>query len=87
MLNTETNWKLFVLNANSVIFQVLNFAAAVFHYVPLHSSPGGIKYGRIHGGLFHTDEISERLVRLPIWIGMTEEDLLQVAEAVREALY
>jgi dTDP-4-amino-4,6-dideoxygalactose transaminase len=60
---------------------------AVFHYVPLHSSPGGIKYGRIHGSLFHTDEISERLVRLPIWIGMMEEDLLQVAEAVREALH
>ena len=59
---------------------------AVFHYVPLHSSPAGRKYGRAHGSLSHTEEISERLVRLPLWIGMTEDDLQQVAEAVDEAL-
>jgi dTDP-4-amino-4,6-dideoxygalactose transaminase len=59
---------------------------AVFHYVPLHSSPAGRKYGRAHGSLPHTEEVSERLVRLPLWIGMTEDDLQQVAKAVYEAL-
>jgi dTDP-4-amino-4,6-dideoxygalactose transaminase len=59
---------------------------AVFHYVPLHSSPAGVKYGRTHGNLFYTDKISERLVRLPFWIGMTEDDLQQVAGAVYQIL-
>lgn len=59
---------------------------AVFHYVPLHSSPAGRKYGRAHGSLRHTEEVSERLVRLPLWIGMTEDDLQQVAKTVNQAL-
>jgi len=59
---------------------------AVFHYVPLHSSPAGLKYGRTHGDQFYTEKISERLVRLPFWIGMTEDDLQQVAGAVHEIL-
>lgn len=58
---------------------------AVFHYVPLHSSPAGLKYGRTHADLFYTAKISERLVRLPFWIGMTEDDLEYVASAVYEA--
>jgi dTDP-4-amino-4,6-dideoxygalactose transaminase len=45
---------------------------AVFHYVPLHSSPAGRKYGRTHGELTVTDAISERVVRLPLWVGMEE---------------
>jgi len=45
---------------------------AVFHYVPLHSSPAGRKYGRTHGDLKVTEDISERVVRLPLWIGMEE---------------
>lgn len=44
--------------------------SAVFHYVPLHSSPAGMKFGRIAGTLHHTDELSERLLRLPLWVGM-----------------
>ena len=43
---------------------------AVFHYVPLHSSPAGRKYGRVSGGMAVTDAMSERLVRLPLWIGL-----------------
>jgi dTDP-4-amino-4,6-dideoxygalactose transaminase len=46
---------------------------AVFHYVPLHSSPMGRQYGRISGELKHTDELSNRLVRLPMWLGLEEE--------------
>jgi dTDP-4-amino-4,6-dideoxygalactose transaminase len=43
---------------------------AVFHYVPLHSSPAGRKYGRTSGSMAVTDAMSERLVRLPLWIGL-----------------
>lgn len=45
---------------------------AVFHYVPLHSSPAGKRYGREHGNLTVTNNQSARLVRLPLWIGLTE---------------
>jgi dTDP-4-amino-4,6-dideoxygalactose transaminase len=52
----------------------------VFHYVPLHSSPAGIRYGRAHGDLRVTDSIAARLVRLPLWVGISEA---QQAEVVR----
>ena len=45
---------------------------AVFHYVPLHSSPAGKKYGRVSGELNNTEELADRLLRLPLWIGMDE---------------
>jgi dTDP-4-amino-4,6-dideoxygalactose transaminase len=59
---------------------------AVFHYVPLHSSPAGRKYGRTHGDLSHTERVSDRLIRLPLWMGMTEADVAKVVEAVYESL-
>lgn len=43
---------------------------AVFHYVPLHSSPMGRKVGRCHGKVPVSEDISERLVRLPLWVGL-----------------
>lgn len=46
----------------------------VFHYVPLHSAPAGIKFGRFHGEDRHTTKESERLVRLPMYYGLTKED-------------
>ena len=46
----------------------------VFHYVPLHSAPAGYKYGRFHGNDDYTTKESERLVRLPMYYGLTEED-------------
>lgn len=46
---------------------------SVFHYVPLHSSPAGKLYGRSHGSLDVTNNLSERIVRLPLWIGLTDE--------------
>jgi dTDP-4-amino-4,6-dideoxygalactose transaminase len=45
---------------------------AVFHYVPLHSSPAGRKLGRASGAMAVTDAVSARLVRLPLWIGLEE---------------
>ena len=59
---------------------------AVFHYVPLHSSEAGRRYGRAHGELGVTDDASGRLVRLPLWVGMSERDLAHVVESVGRAL-
>jgi dTDP-4-amino-4,6-dideoxygalactose transaminase len=59
---------------------------AVFHYVPLHSSPAGRRYGRSHGSLSVTDELSGRLVRLPLWGGMTDAMIDRVTEAVGNVL-
>jgi dTDP-4-amino-4,6-dideoxygalactose transaminase len=47
--------------------------ATVFHYVPLHDSPAGLRYGRSRGDLPVTLDASERLVRLPLWLGMEGE--------------
>jgi dTDP-4-amino-4,6-dideoxygalactose transaminase len=49
--------------------------SAVFHYVPLHSSPAGRRFGRAAGALPVTDDVSARLLRLPLWPEMTEEDV------------
>jgi dTDP-4-amino-4,6-dideoxygalactose transaminase len=58
---------------------------AVFHYVPLHSSPAGRQLGRAHGSLAVTDDVAGRLVRLPLWIDMRPEDVANVVRAVTEA--
>jgi dTDP-4-amino-4,6-dideoxygalactose transaminase len=47
---------------------------AVFHYQPLHSSPAGKKYGRHASPLPVTDDISERIIRLPMWIGFDQHE-------------
>ena len=57
---------------------------AVTHYVPLHSAPAGLKYGRFHGEDVYTTKESERLLRLPLYYGLTEEDAAFVAEKVKE---
>jgi len=59
---------------------------AVFHYVPLHSAPAGMRYGRTHGTLSVTDDISDRLLRLPLWPDMTGDDVTYVADALAAAL-
>lgn len=46
---------------------------SVFHYVPLHSSPAGQRYGRTHGDLDITNQQSDRLARLPMWVGLSNE--------------
>lgn len=55
---------------------------AVFHYVPLHSSPAGLKYGRVSGEMDVTDEVSDRLLRLPLYYEMDDPDVDQVVNAV-----
>jgi dTDP-4-amino-4,6-dideoxygalactose transaminase len=51
-----------------------NGVNCVFHYVPLHSAPAGQKYTRSHGELIVTNEYSDRLVRLPLWVGLDREN-------------
>lgn len=57
---------------------------AVFHYIPLHSAPAGLKYGRFDGDDEVTTQYSERLVRLPLYYKLTDEDLQTVINAVKE---
>lgn len=59
---------------------------AVFHYIPLHSAPAGRQFGRFHGKDVYTTKESERLVRLPMYYGLTAEDIHTVCDAV-EAFY
>ena len=59
---------------------------AVFHYVPLHSSPAGMQYGRVHGSLEVTKCSSERIIRLPLWVGISEEQQTRVVDLLRQAL-
>jgi dTDP-4-amino-4,6-dideoxygalactose transaminase len=58
---------------------------AVFHYVPLHSSPGGQQHGRTHGSLEVTDRQSDRLIRLPLWLGISAAQQERVVETLRSA--
>lgn len=56
----------------------------MFHYIPLHSSPAGLKYGRFSGEDIYTTKESERLVRLPMYYGLTKGDCEAVINAVKE---
>ncbi|MNH20173.1 dTDP-4-amino-4,6-dideoxygalactose transaminase [compost metagenome] len=60
--------------------------SSVFHYVPLHSSPAGQRYGRVSGSMAVTDHQSERLLRLPLWVGMTASQQDHVIDALTRAI-
>ncbi len=59
---------------------------AVFHYVPLHDSPAGRRYGRANGDLIVTNDLSSRLIRLPMWVGLQEADQNRVVDAFTRIL-
>lgn len=59
-----------------------NGVGAVFHYVPLHSSEAGKRFGRFHGEDRYTTRESERIVRLPLYYGLTEGEADQAAQLV-----
>lgn len=61
-----------------------NEILAVFHYVPLHSAPAGMKFGRFHGEDKYTTKESERLLRLPMFYQLTEEQVEYIAGKVKE---
>lgn len=56
----------------------------VFHYIPLHSAPAGLKFGRFNGCDIFTTKESERLVRLPMYYGLNEQDIEAVISAVKD---
>ena len=56
----------------------------VFHYIPLHSSPAGLKWGTFHGEDIYTTRESERLLRLPMYYGLTPEDADLVISSIKE---
>lgn len=58
-------------------------AQCVFHYIPLHSAPAGVKFGRFAGEDVFTTAESERLVRLPMYYDLTAEDCQKVIEAAK----
>ena len=58
---------------------------SVFHYVPLHSAPAGRKYSRTCGMMKHTDDLSDRLLRLPLWIGV-EDDQNRIIDILRKII-
>lgn len=56
----------------------------VFHYIPLHSAPAGVRYGRFHGEDVYTTKESERLVRLPMYYSLTLKEVDFISDAIKE---
>jgi dTDP-4-amino-4,6-dideoxygalactose transaminase len=59
---------------------------AVFHYVPLHSSPAGRRYGRVSGTMVNTESVSDRLLRLPLWVGIDTDFTTKTLKAIEKSL-
>lgn len=59
-----------------------NDVYCVFHYVPLHSSEGGMKYGHFHGKDIYTTKESDRLVRIPMYYGLLQEEKNRIVQSV-----
>jgi dTDP-4-amino-4,6-dideoxygalactose transaminase len=55
---------------------------AIFHYIPLHSSPAGMRYGRVHGRMDNTDSLSGRLLRMPMYNYIDDAKIQRVIESV-----
>jgi len=60
--------------------------SAVFHYIPLHTSPMGIKLGCKNGDLPVTEEYADRILRLPLYYDLTEEEQVYICDSVKEIL-
>lgn len=67
-----------------ISFMKENEILCVFHYVPLHSAPAGLKFGRFSGKDEHTTADSDRLVRLPMYYNIAKEDLEKVISKTLE---
>lgn len=61
-----------------------NEIQAVFHYIPLHSAPAGQKFGRFSGEDVYTTKESERLMRLPLYYGLTENEVQYIISKIKE---
>jgi dTDP-4-amino-4,6-dideoxygalactose transaminase len=88
-VNTEHNAHMFYIKVQNLKVRTelihhlkQNGVSASFHYVPLHSSPAGIKYGHFHGNDNYTTLESDRLLRLPLWFGISMNELSYVCEKI-----
>ena len=61
-----------------------NGILAVFHYIPLHTAPAGVRFGRFHGEDVYTTRESERLCRLPMYFKLTGEEVSYITGKVKE---
>jgi len=75
-------------NVRSQLIQALKDLSilAVIHYVPLHSAPAGQRFSRTHGDLKITDDLSSRILRLPLWIGLGNQNQDVVVDTVKKQL-
>jgi dTDP-4-amino-4,6-dideoxygalactose transaminase len=89
--NTDHNGHLFyiIVNKTAIRDRLIKHlrskgVSTVFHYVPLHSSPAGVKYGRYEGSMKVTNNISSRLIRLPIYYDMKLAQARSVVKEIKE---
>lgn len=87
--NCEHNAHMFYIKTKNleertglISYLKMHGVSSVFHYIPLHSAPAGIKLGEFHGEDRYTTRESERLLRLPLYYGLKEEDVQYVAQKV-----
>jgi dTDP-4-amino-4,6-dideoxygalactose transaminase len=59
-----------------------NGVMAVFHYIPLHTSPAGRKFGCFHGEDIYTTKESERLLRLPLFFGLARASVDKITSSL-----
>lgn len=76
-----------LLNAVDVRAQLWSYLKeagiqATTHYVPLHSAPAGVKYGRVSGSMKVTDDLANRLLRLPMFADLSDQDVSLVLEKI-----
>jgi len=91
--NCKHNAHLYYLRFNSleirskfIEFMKAKGIMSIFHYVPLHSSPAGKKYGRVAGSMKNTDNAGNTLVRLPLFYGMSEDVQNKIIDCARKFL-
>ncbi len=87
--NCKHNGHMFYIKCNDlndrtalITYLKQNDIMAVFHYIPLHSAPAGLRFGRFYGEDRYTTKESERLLRLPMYYGLEENNLAYVIEKV-----
>ena len=59
---------------------------AISHYEPLHTSEAGKFFGKIIGTMNNTNSLASRIVRLPMWVGLSETELERIVDAINEIL-
>lgn len=75
------------INRQKIINKLKNKGIhSVFHYIPLHSSPAGKRFGRSHGNLNITCDRAKRLIRLPLWKGITLEQQEKIVQELQKAI-